>query len=268
MQELITLIKKKKELSQINDSIIVDEIKKLNLKQDLKPKEIKAVIKEVRANLRRKYGLFRKGAKKRDKILEEYLQPNNKELILELLKTHASTKERLLIYKDLYKKIFQLTKAKTIKDIGCAINPISIDLMPIKPTKYYAYDISDKDIEDLNKFFKHNKDDKSYKAEFFNLFNFEKILDLPKTDLTFLFKVTDIIDQGKGHKNTEKIITQLKSEYIVLSFPTKTMSGKKMRAPKRNWVVWLCNRLEYEHQLLEYENEIFYIIKKHLKTNK
>jgi len=218
MQELIELIKKKKELSQINDSIIIDEIKKLNLKEDLKPKEIKVVVKEVRANLRRKYGLFRKGAKKRDKILQEYLETNNKELISELLKTHASTKERLLIYKDLYQKIFQETKAKTIKDLGCAINPISIELMPTKPTKYFAYDISDKDINDLNKFFKHNKDDKNYKADFFNLFNFDKIKDLPQTDVTFLFKVTDIIDQGKGHKNTEKILTQLKSKYVVLSF--------------------------------------------------
>ena len=83
-----------------------------------------------------------------------------------------------------------------------------------------------------------------------------------RTDVCFLFKMTDVLDKNKGHKATEEMLKRIPAEYVVVSFATKTMSGKKMTAPRRNWMEWLCKRLRYEYTILEFPNELFYVVKK------
>ena len=85
---------------------------------------------------------------------------------------------------------------------------------------------------------------------------------IPPADLCFLFKMTDILDQGKGHKVTEEIIRKVPAKFVVVSFPTKTMSGKRMNYPRRKWIELMCQRLNYEVKIIEFSNELFYVIKK------
>jgi hypothetical protein len=237
-------------------------------------KEYKQIIKDLRKVLRRFHGLFQIDSKKGDmQVLFEMLDEiksfdDLRNVAGQLLSIHASTQERLEIYKQLYHEIFGITGVPSrILDLGCGLNPASIVFMNIleKKCSYYAYDINVKEKQLLARFFEQAHGLYSSftgKSNYLNLLEVEKIPTLPSVDVTFLFKVTDILDAGKGHKKTEDIITQLKSPFIVLSFPTKTMSGKKMTAPKRNWVTLLCKRLGYTFEVLEYENEIVYIIGK------
>ena len=70
LTQLIKDIKQKKELSALDDKFVKEELNRFfkrepkifqKLKEDLNPKskEYKKVVKEVRAKLRRSYGLFR-----------------------------------------------------------------------------------------------------------------------------------------------------------------------------------------------------------------
>lgn len=265
--KLLKDIKKKKELENISNNFILDQIKdyfKKNPKslQFLdKDKSYKLIIKEIRSKLRRMIGLFQvKRSKNQEKLLNNYLLNKSKNSLIELLKTHASTMERIPIYEKLYQQIFKITKKpNSILDLGCGLNPISYPLMNLKNVTYNAYDISLNDLNIIKKFFKELKIKGKIKE--FNLLKITK-KSFPKSNLAFLFKITDILDQGKGHKTTEKVITTLPVNWIILSFPTKTMSGKIMTAPRRSWVELLCKRLNYEYKIIEFENEIFYIIKK------
>jgi len=92
-----------------------------------------------------------------------------------------------------------------------------------------------------------------------DLLNIDK---LPSVDVAFLFKMTDMIDQGKGHKKTEELLKAIPAKWIVASFPTKTMSGKRMNVPHRNWMEWLCRRLGWSYEIIEFTNELFYVIGK------
>ena len=100
-EELLGKIKEKKELSQLSDSFILDvlgkHLSKINTEK-LKPSEKKIIVKEVRAELRRSAGMFQKGFKSRESILE-------KGDVQSLLKTHSSTAERMDFYLEL-KKIY------------------------------------------------------------------------------------------------------------------------------------------------------------------
>ena len=267
IKKLIKEIKNKKELSELDDKFVKEELnrffkqepkilKKLNEDYNPKSKEYKQVIKEVRAKLRRSYGLFR--VEKETKNLKKLVKTKNYQKILE---THSSTKERLPFYDQLYQKIFKITnKPKIILDLGAGINPLSYSYMNLNNVNYYAYDLSKEEVKILNQFFKEKKI--NGKAAILDLLNLNKVKKLPKAALAFLFKMTDVLDKGKGHKTSEQIIKAIPAKFIIVSFPTLTMSGKKMNHPRRGWIELMSQRLGYKFELLEFSNELFYIIEK------
>ena len=273
--EIITEIKKKKELSGLEDHFITQELN-LFFKRNpgfkiflAKPRseKYKKIIKAVRAELRRNYGLFRVGDDKaRDKLVEEFKSRHNIETIKKILATHSSTKERLDKYAEIYHQIFKITGSpKVILDLGCGINPLSVIFMKITKLTYYAYDINQKEIVLLNLFFQAfrtpNKEING-KADILDFKELNNLRSLPKADVAFLFKITDIVDKGKGHKRSESLMTKIPSKYIVVSFPTVTMSGKRMNFPRRKWIELMCIRLGYEFKSFETSKEIFYVIRK------
>ena len=198
--------------------------------------------------MRRVYGLFRVAQK--GKTLE----------------THPSTKERIGFYSELYRKLFAITgKPKVILDLGCGMNPLSFPFMKLNEVEYYAYDLSEEEIGIITDFFEKwsvkNKDVVG-KGSLLDITNVQKIGQLPKADVAFLFKVTDVLDRNKGHLVTEKVLKAVPAQYVVVSFSTRTMSGKPMTAPRRRWMEWLCQRLGWTYEIVEFENELFYVVRK------
>ncbi len=84
---------------------------------------------------------------------------------------------------------------------------------------------------------------------------------LPKADVCFMFKFLDPLEE-KGHKLSEEIIKSLDCKYIVVSFSTKTISGRNMRYPYRGWIEKMLNRINIKFDRFNLENEVFYIIHK------
>lgn len=273
---LIQDIKRKKELRSIDDIFVQEHLTKLLIQEpkilkslqencNSKSKSYASVVKNVRSQLRRVYGLFRDDPKERKRLVQElFISAKEKRnyLLEQILSTHSSTQERLPLYKKLYAKIFTITgKPKTILDLGCGINPFSFPYMNLKECIYYAYDINEEEIEAINRYFHLLHKENSLftgKAMVSDIIN----ASFPKADLCFLLKMTDVIDKGKGHKRTEELLTKIPAKFVVVSFATKTMSGKAMTAPRRSWMEWLCKRLGYGYTILEFPNEIFYVIRK------
>ncbi len=276
---LIGDIKKKKELQSIDDNFVREylikhlqqEPKLLNsLRENFNPKSkaYVSVIKTVRSRLRRVYGLFRDNPSKRKKLVQELLMASGAgtaqraDIIKQILSTHSSTDERLPFYDRLYAEIFAITgKPKTLLDLGCGINPFSFSYTKLQKCVYFAQDINEEEIGSINQYFQLlHKENSSFSGK-------AVVADIaaavfPAADVCLLFKMTDVIDKGKGHKKTEELLKRIPAKYIVVSFPTKTMSGKEMTAPRRSWMEWLCRRLGYEYTVLEFPNELFYVVKK------
>ena len=273
---LIQDIKKKKELRSIDDAFVAEHLHKYlqqepknakALRENFNPKSkaYASVIKNVRSQLRKVYGLFRDDPKGRKSLVEELListKQNRANLLNQILSTHSSTQERLPLYTKLYSKISAIMeKPKIILDLGCGINPFSFPFMKLKECTYHAYDINEEEIGSLNKYFHLlHTENPSFTGKAV-VADISKV-NFPKADLCFLLKITDLIDKGKGHKGTEELLRRIPAKFVVISFATKTMSGKAMTAPRRSWMEWLCKRLGWEYIILEFENEIFYVVKK------
>ncbi len=261
---IISKIKEKKELKGISNEVIKNELnkflqqnpkiqKQLNesaINKLLKSKALEVCKKEIRKVLRYCTGMFEIDTKKRKHLLEQ----NN---ILELLKTHLSTKERYSYYDEIYKKIFKITKKpNSILDLGCGLNPLSLSKEFMKSTKYFAGDINQDNLEVVNEYFRKNK----FEGDVFFYDLKSSNGRLPKTDICFLFKILDLID-NRGHKNAEKVLRQIPSKFIIVSFSKITLSGKKLNSP-RNWLKLLLERLNWKYSLFETENEMFFVIEK------
>ena len=247
-QDIIRKVKQKKELSGVDDAIISKIMDKhLSIIDRLNESETKILIKEIRNELRQYAGRFQSEWKDRKSLLE-------RGEINSILKTHASTLERIDFYPELNKLIEDL-KIKSIIDLGCGINPIAL----AKPgISYCAFDINREELELVTRFFKMNHI--QGEASFCDLRNIE-VCNFPESDLCLILKVFDVIER-KGHKLAEKIINKINSRYFLLSFSTKTLSGKPMNHPQRGWIERLLQRLNFYFRIIKSRNEIFYLATK------
>jgi hypothetical protein len=234
IDNLVSEIKKKKSLSVLSSDVVKSEIVKYAHKhemtlENLSNKDVKIIVQDVRAILRKMTGSF---------VAED--------------EKHKSTEERQDFYPILINKIKELNPS-SILDLGCGLNPLKVAKQGVY---YYAYDIDEKSINLVESFFNKNK----IKGE-------AKVVDIrqestfPRVDLCLIFKVLDVIDE-KNHKNSESLINKINTKYFIISFPTKTLSNKPMRHPQRGWIEHLLSRLGYNFEFFSSKNEIFYLASK------
>ncbi len=251
---LINAIKQKKELSDISNSLISDILNKYLKKhkiylEALNKKDIKLIISSVRAELRLYSGRFQKSTKDKELLLKQ-----NK--IIELLKTHSSTSERLDFYPEL-KKIISSLNISSILDLASGLNPLALASSNIE---YYAIDIKESEIFLINQFFKKHKI--KGKAIVSDIRTLDKF---PKADLCILFKILDILDNS--YELAQKFLKNINCRYFLISFSTITLSGKRMKIPRRFWLERILNNLNFKFKIFSSNNEIFYLIEKSTQDN-
>jgi len=253
IKEAVKLVKANKKYRDIADSVVEDNIKEIKGWENF---DEKTLIKEARAKLHRGHGSFRMKTNK----LDEYLEKKD---FISILDKNKSTRERLLDFEEIYEKIFAITgMPNSILDLGCGLNPASIPLMKLKPElKYYAFDINEREINFINKFFK--TFEIKGKAEILDLSIIENVEELPNVNVCLAFKLLDVLEK-KGHKYSEEIIKILvdKCRFVVVSFAKQTVSGRMMNFPQRGWIERMLTRIDMKFEKFETRNEIFYIIKK------
>ena len=146
-----------------------------------------------------------------------------RETVLPILKLHASTKERIPVLNNFYRQIFEITgQPKTILDLASGLNPLTYFWLPKKSIRYLALDIDQEQNDFLRSVFRLLKV-KNVKIKTGDVFAART---LPRADVVFLFKILPLL----AHQQKEsllKLLGNLRCQYLVVSFPTKTVSGKE-----------------------------------------
>ncbi len=290
LDNIVELIKRKKELMYLEKDYINKNIKKYieqntklipiinNVTNLEKNYEIKKLVKYVREKAHDVYGMFQaKTINKRHNLLEELrkaIKENSgkktiikKEKILEkhaaLLKTHISTCERIKNNKELYQTIFSITgKPESILDLGCGLNPLTIPFMELDNIDYIASEFNQPDVDFLNEYFTIMPGEIKGIAVKINLLEDYERLKEYNVDVCFLFKVLDSLENIRKNISYD-IIKNIDANFIVVSFPLKTLSGKKeMNLKKRNWFEKICNRYNHNFESFELGDELYYVVKK------
>jgi hypothetical protein len=306
LSELIEDIKDKKELRTLDDEFVKNKIdvyfserfheqeKKKFLeklknsktyKQFTKSKEYKFIIKELRAELRKVYGVFiLEGYEKRTKILkelseldktDEYYKKESMKLHEQLFNLHKSTKERMDHYEKLYETIFDTINdmAKTSKnlsnkekfvfmDLACGLNPVSSFLFQEKIKRYYASDISTEDCKFLKEYFDTTDIDAIiFPADLTDEKIFYKIEKIP-VDICLIFKTLDGLERIKRNISKD-LLNSINAKYFAITFPTLSISAhREIKEHRRQWFERMLEDLEWKFEKFTLESELLYVIQK------
>lgn len=180
--------------------------------------------------------------------------------ILQILKQHSSTKERISILPEFYKKIFEITGIpNSIIDHACGLNPLTKQWMNLPASKqggpencnYKAYDIDQEEIEFL----------KSMGVDA----NLGDILcdEFMYADVVFMLKLLPCLEHQKKNCSLE-ILKNQKCKYIVVSYPIKSIGGKNkgMTEFYRKSFTDLVKNEKWGISELLFDTELVFIIKK------
>jgi 16S rRNA (guanine(1405)-N(7))-methyltransferase len=200
--------------------------------------------KAVKTRLHRLYGAYTQpnAHKKAGAVLDAWeasgaASPAPTEALLRL---HASTRERLPYYTELYAFILNHTDPPaSILDVGCGFNPFSLpilfSLMPVNRLHtYHAYDIDVQQAALLNRFFIRH-----------SLPPTAGCLDLAvqtpdvEVDLALMFKLLPVLEaQSPAVSGTAaggfRLASRLKARHLAITYPLKSLGGNE-KGMERNY---------------------------------
>lgn len=195
--------------------------------------------------------------------LEIAIQSANPERLKEscrrIMSVHATTRERLPILADFYRQIFEVTgKPGALLDIACGLNPLSFPWMQLPTsTRYYAYDIHQKRVNFLNQFF-----------SLLGLLPLAKFQDVlthfpeERADVAFIFKEVHRFERRR-QGCTLPLLDALRVRHLVISFPTKSLSGRRDLAGHYHQLFYdLIKDRSWPVTEIEFEDEFIFCVDK------
>ncbi len=216
----------------------------------------KQAVKAAKNKLHQVYGVYFENVnvKKIQTLVEEGGDVDR------ILCRHASTCERLPFIGEFYRDLFgRIGTPGRVLDLACGLNPFSVPLMGLgEGFEYIAYDIDTRLIAVINTFF--SKVQGVCRAECGDI-----LVSVPgvEADVVFLLKTLPCMEQQEKGVS-EKIIQSLNAKYIVISFPSKSLTGKErgMAEYYHQFILEILGRLSLDYFKLDYSNEVFYVVNK------
>lgn len=248
-----------------------------------KSRVVKASIKELQRELHTTYSQF---LSSQDSKKEQLL--TNATSISNLLLTHKSTIERVDSYDEIYLYIIKQfiindsslslenNSQLTILDIGCGMNPLSIEKFihsystnssknnSSNNVKWIGCDVHQEDMNYISKAYERF----NYLGEFFSCDltredEKEKIKS-KEVDVLFAFKVLDSLEHIQRNISFD-ILKELDYKVGVISFATYSLGRrKKIPITKRAWILKFLEREKWTYSIYETENEAYIVYKKTL----
>lgn len=250
-------IKKSKNYSVICDEVVV----RICNEEIPKYKKSKDVIKSVKKKLHAINNAFlQNDCHKQATALLQNIDNNGIENTCDsIMRLHSSTNERINDLSTFYSEInAQIGIIESIIDIGCGFNPFSLPwIQTASQLNYFAYDINLTTIDLINQYFKAIQ----LNSQALPL---DIISRTPSQEahVAFLFKLLPLIEQQKKGLYLD-ILTNLKVEFIIVTFPIMSLSGKQ-KGMKDYYSNWFENGIKGKfniHYKNTTQNELIYIIK-------
>lgn len=260
LEEIINSVINSKNYKSVSP-VMVRRLAEIEIKKNKDPK---SVIKAVKNKLHQVYGAYENKIDfdKLYRRLEEAYRGNEniRQIYEDILKMHSSTKERSPILENFYQPIFKITgQPSSILDLACGFNPLTIPWMTLSGNvRYFAYDIDEKEIEFLNKFFQ--------LIRFSGQAKWQDIISEPpkeQADLALLLKSIPCLEQQQKGASL-KLLEDLKVNYVVVSFPISSLSGRG-KGMINNYEIFFLNLIKEKNWRIDkilFKTELVFVVKK------
>jgi 16S rRNA (guanine(1405)-N(7))-methyltransferase len=157
------------------------------------------------------------------KLPQEITSDQVKKMCVNMMQRHSSTAERVPILEDFYATcLTSIMPIHSVLDLACGLNPLAIPWMPLaEDFVYHACDIFEDMLSFLNTFF--HKFSINGRANACDLFGG---VPQKQTQVSFLLKSIPCLEQV-DKTATRKIISDIPSKHILISFPIRSLGGQK-----------------------------------------
>lgn len=140
----------------------------------------------------------------------------------QVMKTHASTRERLPVLADFYSKIFaSLPPIHSVLDLACGLNPLALPWMPLaESASYQACDIYMELMDFLGEFISHlglNGDA--------CLCDLTESIPAQPVQLAIALKTLPVLEQLEKDLPA-RLLEGLNAEFILVSYPGHSLGGR------------------------------------------
>jgi len=254
-------IKKSKKYKSVYDKTMYRIVRDFSLKNNNQ----KIVEKKAKNLLHQIWGAFyatRPNFKKVLIRLETDIKSGKsaQESVLPILRLQSSVAERIPILSDFYKKIFEVTGVpNSVIDYACGLNPLTLFWMDLPASaKYQAFDIDQDQTDFLNEVFG------ILKVKNATVALGDVLCDqLEYADVVFLLKLLPCLEHQKKDAGME-LLKKLSCKYIVVSFPVKSLGGKKagMADFYRNHFKSMVEKEGWGIIEIWFDTELVFVIKK------
>lgn len=224
----------------------------------------KQLKKQVKRKLHQVWGAYftRPDFDKLQKKIELALSRSNnyEDIWSDILLLQTSTKERLPLYHNFYRDIFgKLDNPQRVIEYGCGLNALSVKWMD-QSIKYVGYDVDSQLIDFINWSLITVGLAPRAQVRLGDVFLFEEY---QAADVCLLLKVLVLFERQQSD-SALKILKKIPTRYLVISFPTKSLTGiaKGMEEHYRNYLLELIADMNWAVQELLLENELVFIVEK------
>lgn len=178
-------------------------------------------------------------------------------IVANILKLQSSTAERAPFITAFYQKIFEHTGLpKSICEPACGLNALTYLYMG-KVIKYTGYDVDTKQMEFINKVFALLGLDSTAHVEPGDIF----ITQRQPSEVTFYLKTLALLEHQKKGCSLP-ILKQTQSRFIVVSYPTKSLTGKDkgMEEYYSEYFTKLISQENWRTAKILFPNELVFVI--------
>ncbi|GCE48563.1 16S rRNA (guanine(1405)-N(7))-methyltransferase [Thermosporothrix hazakensis] len=187
-------------------------------------------------------------------------QTQQKEACTDIMRYHASTRERLPFLEEFYASLSpELSSAHSILDLACGFNPLALPWMPLaEDASYHACDIQQPMMDFLQEWFRisgvHGH------AESRNI-----LLHPPQEqfDVAFLLKTLPCLEQIDKQAGLH-LLQAIQARYLIVSFPARSLGGKKkgMETYYEEHFRSLVAGTPWEARSIQLPNELIFVVHK------
>lgn len=197
------------------------------------------------------------------KELEEAFADGDPQMVkficAQILAAHASSRERMDILEEFYRRIFAtIGRPARILDVACGLNPFAFPWMGLSNmVEYHAYDLHHPRVELINHYFR--------LQGLQPLARVQDVLVRPPeetAEVAFLFKEAHRIEQRQKGANLP-LWQALKVRYILVSLPLESLSGKhNLMERQRHLVQQVTQGQPWHVSEMIFKNEIIFVVDK------
>ena len=210
-------------------AISLDLIRTIGLRELSVRRNLKEAIKATKNKLHQVAGAYLDGKPQYDRWAEllttaaQSPEPQDlRQACLAIMQHHASTRERIDLLDRLYTTILAgLPPVRSVLDVACGLNPLSIPWMPLDPgASYYACDIFSDQMAFVNTCL-------PLLGVAGRAFTCDLVSAPPQepVDVAFAFKVLPPLEQiDKG--SSLNLLRALNANTIIVSFPARSLGGR------------------------------------------